>query len=77
MSNKQNKRGIELEIIEEPLFEFIEENNKYNEVRSAFKTSEYISAEYIPIIMTHHFNSSELILPINESHAVYKIMIKD
>ena len=77
-SNKQNKRGpVNFDYEEEPIIELIEEIDKYNEIRSAFKTSEYISAEYIPIIMTHHFNSSELILPINESHAVYKIMIKD
>jgi hypothetical protein len=60
-SNKQNKRGIELEIIEEPIIELIEEIDKYNEVRSAFRLRDNIPLKSIPIIMKHYFKSSEKI----------------
>jgi len=85
MSNKQNKHGIELEIIEEeesnfqedPFYNNEEEQNKYNDVRSAFKKSEYVHLNSIPIIMEHYFKGSKLILPITPIHSVYKIMLKD
>jgi len=84
-SNKQNKHGIELEIIEEeesnfqedPFYNNEEEQNKYNDVRSAFKKSEYVHLNSIPIIMEHYFKGSKLILPITPIHSVYKIMLKD
>ena len=76
-SNKQNKRGIELEIIEEPIIELIEEIDKYNEVRSAFRLRDNIPLKSIPIIMKHYFKSSEKILEYNAEHIVYKMTIKD
>ena len=70
MSNKQNKRGIELEFIEEP-------KSEYESVRSAFKKSEIIPLNSIPIIMAHYFQNYRQILQINQSHshAVYLIQL--
>ena len=78
-SNKQNKRGppeFEYEEEQEDPF-YKEEQNKYNEVRSAFKKSEYVHLNSIPTIMTHYFKSSTQIFQINKYHSVYTIMLKD
>jgi hypothetical protein len=65
-SNKQN-------------YEFIYEDDNYNDVRSAFKKTETIPLNSIPIIMKHYFQNYSQILQINysHSHAVYLIMLKD
>ena len=69
---KQIKSAVLLEIIEEP-----KHTDIYTIARAPFTTSDFISSDIIPIIMKHHFPSSELILVYNENHAIYKIMIKD
>jgi hypothetical protein len=74
-SNKQNKRPIELEIIEEQII--IEEKDYYDEVRRDFKSKQSIPSNSIPTIMTHSFKSSTQLLQINPYHSVYKIMLKD
>jgi len=80
-SNKQTKRGpVDFEVQEEPiieLIELIEEIDKYNEIRSAFRLRDNIPLNSIPIIMKHYFKSSEKMLEYNAEHVVYKIMIKD
>ena len=70
MSNKQFKRGIEVEIIEEP-------KSEYEAVRSAFKKTRTIPLNSIPIIMKHYFQDYRQILQLNQSHshAVYLIQL--
>ena len=67
-SNKDKKYEYE----EEP-------KSEYEVVRSAFKKSETIPLNSIPIIMAHYFQNYSQILKINysHSHAVYLIMLKD
>lgn len=67
MSNKDKKYEYE----EEP-------KSEYEAVRSAFKQSETIPLNSIPIIMEHYFKGSRQILQLNQSHshAVYLIEIK-
>lgn len=57
--------------------EVVEESNPYKTARCSYTSSEYIPPSLIPIVMKHHFPSSELILHYNDNHGVYKIMIKD
>lgn len=70
--NKAQKPHILLEIIEEPV-----NTNDYLTLRSPYILSEFIPVNLISTIMQHHFPSSELILAYNETHGVYKILIKD
>jgi len=51
--------------------------SEYEAVRNAFKKSETIPLNSIPIIMEHYFKSSTQIFQINQYHSVYKIMLKD
>lgn len=69
---KQNKKNILLEIIEETI-----NPNEYTIARNPYIKSEFIPSNIIPIIMKHHFNSSELILSYSETHLIYKILVKD
>ena len=80
--NKQTKRGpVDFDYEEEPKSQeepfSQEETDKYNDTRSAFKKSEIIPLNSIPIIMSHYFKSSTQILQINKSHSVYTITLKD
>ena len=71
MSNKQNKHDYKkYEYEEEP-------KSEYEAVRSAFKKSETIPLNSIPIIMKHYFQDYRQILQINQSHshAVYLIQL--
>ena len=70
--NKKKKSSILLEIFEEP-----DNTTMYSIAREPYMSSEFIPSNIIQIIMTHHFPSSELILPFNEHHGIYKIQIKD
>jgi len=56
-----------------------EPKSEYEAVRSAFKKSETIPLNSIPIIMRHYFQNYSQILKINYSHsnAEYLIMLKD
>jgi hypothetical protein len=69
---KVKKSNILLDIVEEPI-----NKDLYTITRSPYTLSEYIPSSIIPLIMSHHFPSSELILSYNENHRIYKIMIKD
>ena len=76
---KQKKQNKKISLIE---FEIMQENqminvDMYSIVRKPYISSEYIPPNIIQIVMTHHFNSSELLLSYNENHGIYKIMIKD
>lgn len=71
-SNKSQKK------IRKPiLLEIEEDNDIYTISRAPYRTSEFIPPTIIPIVMKHFFNSSELILSYSETHAIYKILIKD
>ena len=71
--SKPNKSSpILLEIIEEPI-----DTDLYTISRSPYILSEFIPSNIIPIIMKHHFNSSELILSYSDNHSVYKITVND
>lgn len=71
-NHKTKKSNIVLEVVEEPV-----NIDSYRYVREPYISSEYIPPSIIPIIMNHHFPSSELILNYNDNHGVYKIMIRD
>ena len=70
--NKQNKQSLLLDIVEEPI-----NKDDYEIIRNTFGLNEYIPSKNIPIVMKHHFGSSELILSYNENHGIYKIKIGD
>lgn len=71
-SQKQSKKSILLEIVEE------EKNpDIYTNIRKLYNSNEFIPQNVIPIIMNHFFESVELMLAFSETHAVYKIQIKD
>lgn len=72
IKSKQNKSSVLFEIIENEI-----KQNDYSIARQPYVASEFIPSSIIPIIMSHHFNSSEMVLAYNENHAIYKIMIKD
>lgn len=72
---RKNKIAQLLEIIEEPIIE--EKQDIYTVSRAPFASREFIPTSLIPIIMKHHFNSSESILEYGENHIVYKIKILD
>jgi hypothetical protein len=59
--------------------EIVEEQNKsdYSHSLNNYKSSEFIPYNLIPIIMKHHFKSSELLLNYNENHGIFKIKIDD
>jgi len=62
------------------LLELVEEQNNteiYSLALKPYEKSEYIPYNLIPLIMKHHFPSSELILCYNNNHGVYKILIKE
>jgi hypothetical protein len=40
-------------------------------------TSEYMPTSYIPIVMRHHFESSQLCHAYSDNHGIYKIKVKD
>ena len=69
---KAKKSNILLEIVEESI-----DTDLYKITRSPYISSEYIPSSIIPLVMKHHFPSSELILHYNENHGIYKIIIKD
>jgi hypothetical protein len=72
-SNIKKKSPITLvEVIEQPVF-----NNIYQLACKPYLTSEYIPNHLIPMIMKHHFPSSNLIYSFEENHSLYKIKIKD
>lgn len=70
--SKQNKQTILIEVVEEPV-----DTDLYTLARSPYISSEFIPSNIIPIIMKHHFESSELLLSFNETHGIYKIKIND
>jgi len=70
-SNYQNS-NILLEIIEEPT-----NTDLYTSARLPYISSEFIPVNLIPIIIQHHFPSSELLLSYNDNHRIYKILVKD
>ena len=53
------------------------EPDPYIEARRPYVTSEYIPTNCISIFMKHYFPRSELIVPYNETHGVYKILINE
>lgn len=64
------------------LFEFVEEpinndNDLYTITRQQYSSCEFIPPSIIPTIINHFFESSELVLAYSETHAIYKIQIKD
>ena len=65
---KRPKQQPLLVIVEEPV-----DTNDYTNQRNIYNSSEFIPSSIIPIIMKHHFHSSELILPYTENHGIYKI----
>lgn len=69
---KKNKQPLLLDIIEEPI-----KTDDYTIIRNNFGSCEYIPSKIIPIIMKHHFESSELLLSYNDNHGIYKIKIKE
>lgn len=69
---KQHRQNILLEITEEPL-----NPNMYVNARQPYINSEFIPSNIIPIVMKHHFESSELLFSYNDNHGIYKILIKD
>lgn len=74
MSNEVKKRqSVLLDIVEENIIidEYI------NIIRNQYNKSEFIPTNLIPIIMRHHFPSSEILYSFSETHFIYKIMIKD
>ena len=71
-SSKKNKQSLLLDIVEEPI-----NKDDYEIIRNTFGLNEYIPSKNIPIVMKHHFGSSELILSYNENHGIYKIKIGD
>jgi hypothetical protein len=70
-SNYQSS-NILLEIIDEPT-----NNELYTSARLPYISSEFIPVNLIPIIIQHHFPSSELLLSYNDNHRIYKILVKD
>lgn len=62
-------------------FAYTENNNnsKYNYdiMRHNYNNKEYIPNNTFPLIMSHHFTTSELLFCYNETQLVYKIKIKD
>jgi len=70
-SNNQSS-NILLEIIDEPT-----NNEVYTSARLPYISSEFIPVNLIPIIIQHHFPSSELLLSYNDNHRIYKILVKD
>lgn len=72
--SKSTKQSFILDIIEEHINEV---EDTYTITRSPYISNEFIPSNIIPIIMTHFFKSSELVLAYNEHHAIYKIKIND
>ena len=68
------KKPILLDIVED---NEIICNDIYPIAHKPFANSEFIPINMIPIVMKHFFESSELVLLYNDSHAVYKILIRD
>jgi hypothetical protein len=54
--SKEHKQTLLLDIVEEPI-----NKDDYAIIRNTFGLHEYIHSKNIPIIMKHHFVSSELI----------------
>ncbi len=57
-----------------------ENNNCYHQYiifRAHYAKSDFFPPSYAPIIMKHHFPSSELILPYSENHGAYKMQVGD
>lgn len=71
-SSTKRRRVILVDFEEEqvPTNHYAIERNKYN-------SSEFIPSNIIPIIIKHHFPSSELLLSYTDNHGIYKIQIKD
>jgi hypothetical protein len=75
-SKKQKQKKdfnlLDFEIFEEPIIPDI-----YMIERKPYVSSEFIPSSIIPTIISHNFNSAELVFAYNENHAIYKMMIKD
>ena len=71
-STKKRNKSILVDFEEESV-----PTNHYVIQRNIYNSSEFIPSNIIPIIMKHHFPSSELILSYNDTHGIYKIQIKD
>jgi hypothetical protein len=73
----KKRKTILLDIVEEINNENTLMDENYEKIRNQYSNSEFIPSSLIPIIMRHHFPSSELLLSFSETHGLYKIMIKD
>ena len=71
-STKKRNKSILVDFEEESV-----PTNHYVIQRNIYNSSEFIPSNIIPIIMKHHFPSSELILSYDDTHGIYKIQIKD
>jgi len=77
-TNKKSKRGITLlEVVGEEQQHQEGELDLFKIAYKPYMTSEFIPVHIIPLLMKHHFPSSEIIHQFTLTHLIYKVKISE